>query len=69
MSKKGNGLFALIAGAAAGAAALFLSKEENRTKTVEAVKKAKTNAKKAVNTAKKKATTKKKAVVKKVAKK
>ncbi len=54
MSKKGKGLFTLIAGAAAGAAALFLSKEENRVKTVKAVKKAKTSAKKAVGTAKKK---------------
>ncbi len=68
MSKKGKGLFALVAGVAAGAAALFLSKEENRVKTVKAVKKAKSSAKKAVKTAKRKAT-KKKAAPKKTTKK
>ncbi|MBT7183729.1 MAG: hypothetical protein HN912_02610 [Candidatus Pacebacteria bacterium] len=59
MSKKGKGLFALLTGVAAGAAAMFLSKEENRTKTVKAAKKAKTSAKKAVRTAKRKVATKK----------
>ncbi len=59
MSKKGRGLLALVAGVATGAAAMFLSKEENRTKTVKAVKKAKTSAKKAVKTAKRKTVRKK----------
>ena len=59
MSKKGKGLLALITGIAAGAAAVFLSKEENRAKTVKAVKEAKTSAKKAVKTAKRKAASKK----------
>ena len=59
MSKKGKGLLALITGVVAGAAAVFLSTEENRVKTVKAVKTAKTSAKKAVKTAKKKASPKK----------
>lgn len=59
MSKKGKGLFTLIAGVAAGAAAMFLSKKENRVKTVKAAKKAKTTAKKAVKTAQRKTVTKK----------
>jgi hypothetical protein len=59
MSKQGKGLFALVAGVAAGAAAMFLSKEENRAKTVKAAKKAKTSAKKAVRTAKRKVAPKK----------
>ncbi|MBU0578983.1 hypothetical protein KKE34_02855 [Patescibacteria group bacterium] len=59
MSKKGKGLLALIAGVAAGATAIFLSKEENRTKAAKAVKKAKTTVEKAVETAQKKVAVKK----------
>ena len=59
MSKNGRGLFALVAGVAAGAAAMFFSKEENRSKTVTAVKKAKASAEKDVKTAKKKTSAKK----------
>jgi hypothetical protein len=59
MSKKGNGLLALITGVATGAAAVFFSKKENRAKTVKVVKKAKTSAKKAVNAAKRKTAPKK----------
>lgn len=51
MSKKGKGLLALVAGVAA---AVFLSKKENRDKTVKAVKNAKDSAQKAVKTAKSK---------------
>ena len=54
MSKKGRGLLALVAGIATGAAAMFLSKEENRTKTIKAVKKAKRSATKTVKTAQRK---------------
>jgi hypothetical protein len=54
MSKKGKGLLALVAGAAAGAAAIFLSKEENRQKTVKAVNKAKRSATRVVKTAQRK---------------
>ncbi len=36
----GMGVFALLAGVAAGAAAMFFSKKENRAKTEQAVKKA-----------------------------
>ena len=59
MSKKGNGLFTLIAGVAAGAAAMFLSKKENRVKAVKVVKKAETSARRAVKTAKRKVAAKK----------
>lgn len=58
MGKRGKGLFTLITGIAAGAAAMFLSKEENRVKTIKAAKKAKTSAKRAVKTAKRKAVAK-----------
>lgn len=59
MSKKGKGLFALMTGIAAGAAAVFLSEEKNRAKTVKAVEKAKVSARKAVRTAKRKVASKK----------
>lgn len=58
MGKK-SGLFAFVAGMAAGAAALFLSKEENREKTKKAVEqgkmKAAAEAKKVVKEVKKSA--------------
>lgn len=38
MSKKSTGLLALVAGVAAGAAALFLSKKENRDKVAKTSK-------------------------------
>lgn len=57
MAKRKGGLFALITGVAVGAAAVFFSKKENRTKTVKAAKtaakKAKTAKRKAVSSAKK----------------
>lgn len=59
MSKKGKGLFALITGMAAGAAAVFLSEEKNRAKTVKAVKKAETSARRVVRKAQRRVTTKK----------
>ncbi len=69
MSKQGKGLFALVAGVAAGAAAMFLSKKENRDKTVQAAKKAQTTAKKAVRTAQRKVANKKTTSKKKTKKK
>jgi hypothetical protein len=75
MAKK-SGLGALIAGVALGAAALFLSKKENRIKATKAVKTAVTKAKKLEaeykkNPAKVTAAVKKKVAVqsKKIAKK
>jgi hypothetical protein len=57
MAKRNGGLLALVTGMAMGAAAVFFSKKENRTKTVSAAKtaakKAKTAKKKAVSSAKK----------------
>ncbi|NCN59090.1 hypothetical protein COW99_01255 [Candidatus Roizmanbacteria bacterium CG22_combo_CG10-13_8_21_14_all_38_20] len=46
MAKKG-GLFAMLLGAAAGAAAVFFSKQENRAKAQEVIGKAKVEATKA----------------------
>jgi hypothetical protein len=51
MGKK-NGIVSLVAGLALGAAAMFLSKKENRDHTVLAAKKAKLKATKALKTAK-----------------
>lgn len=80
--KAKNSLLTVVAGLAAGAAALFFSKEENRTKAIKAgkrasavvTKKAKAVAKKAQAVAKKPAVKKavksaKKVVAKKAAKK
>jgi hypothetical protein len=72
MAKRKGGLLALVTGVAVGAAAMFFSKKENRTKTVRAAKKAATKAKtakrKAVSSAKK-AVAKGKAAAKKATKK
>lgn len=46
MSKKSGGLFALLTGIGLGVAAVFLSKEENRTKTKEVALKTVVKAKK-----------------------
>lgn len=46
MSKKSGGLGALLFGAAMGAAAVFLSKKENRDKTKKVISKAATKAQK-----------------------
>lgn len=46
MAKRRGGLLALVAGMAMGAAALFLSKKENRDKVVSTAKQAATRAKK-----------------------
>jgi hypothetical protein len=71
MAKKTTGLLALVAGVAAGAAAVFLSKKENRdmvaTEVKKDVKKAKAVAKKVAAKVKKTKVVKKaKAAVKKV---
>ncbi len=66
MSKK-KGLLALALGVAATAAAIFLSKEENREKTKVAVKKAAVQAKAVAKKAKVVATKKVAVVKKKVA--
>lgn len=72
MAKKRGGLLALVAGLAMGAAALFLSKKENRTKVVKTAKKVAVSAKKVQAKARvsvKKAVAKGKVVAKKVTKK
>lgn len=72
MAKKRGGLFALVAGLTMGAAALFLSKKENRTKVAKTAKKAVAAAKKVEAKAKvsvKKVVAKGKVVAKKVTKK
>lgn len=61
MAKRKGGLLALMTGVAVGAAAMFFSKKENRTKTVKVAKKAVAKAKVVKN----KAVAKAKKVVKK----
>jgi hypothetical protein len=46
MAKKKSGLFPMLVGMAAGAAAVFFSKKENRTKASKAAKKVSAKAKK-----------------------
>ncbi len=59
MAKKGKGLFPFIVGLAAGAAAVFFSKEENRAKAKRGAKKAVRKGKTIARKASKKKTTKK----------
>lgn len=72
MSKKAGGIIALVSGLALGAAALFLSKKENREKTKAVAKKVVAKAKTVVKKAKvvaKKNVAKAKSSAKKVVKK
>lgn len=68
MSKKGSGFFTLITGIAAGAAAVFLSKEENRQLAKKELTKAVKTAKSVESELKKNPTAFKKKVVKKAVK-